>query len=70
MDSTQAYSQFERNDRSGFNVLHLDDVKFVKIARSGAVVVAVSSLLFPLLSLTSIIGKCSLFRLIFLNGWV
>ena len=61
MDSNQAYAQFERNGSSGFNVLHLDDVKFVKFARSGAVVVAVSSLLFPLLSPTSILGKFSLF---------
>ena len=60
MDSNQAYAQFERNGSSGFNVLHLDDVKFVKFARSGAVVVAVSSLLFPLLSPGSILGKCSL----------
>ena len=57
MQDSQAYSQFERNDSAGFNLLHLDDIKFVRFARSGAVLVAISSLLLPLLSFASILGE-------------
>ena len=50
------YAQFDTSGGVGrFNVLHLD-VKFLRLARCGAIVVAATSLLLPLLSITTIFG--------------
>jgi len=50
------YAQFDASGGAGrFNVLHLD-VKFLRLARVGAVVVVATSMLLPLLSITTILG--------------